>query len=153
MVSRATHFLMTTLPRVAAERALHESETPRPLVRTCHRIWPATTTQKPRVRESATNKWRAPSTAHVRARGDERCATTNMRGIARRNAVRSAAESLVWSGTIPGELPSARRSVWVASGPAGSVTADGYGGLKSLEEEFARRSYFHPGVITASVHS
>jgi hypothetical protein len=31
MVSRATHFLMTTLPRVAAERALHESETPRPL--------------------------------------------------------------------------------------------------------------------------
>jgi hypothetical protein len=33
------------------------------------------------------------------------------------------------------------------------VTADGYGGLKSLEEEFACRSYFHPGVITASVHS
>jgi len=56
-----------------------------------------------------------------------KCSTVpNILGIAQRHAVPSVAESLVSSGTIPGELPSVHETAVIASSHAKRATADGY---------------------------
>jgi hypothetical protein len=50
----------------------------------------------------------------------------NILGTAQQSVARSATESLVSSGTTPGELPSVQRSAPTASRPARRVTAGGY---------------------------
>jgi hypothetical protein len=60
-----------------------------------------------------------------------KCATIpNIFGMVQRSAAPSVTESLVSSGTIPGELPSVQRSALIASKPARRATADGYAGFK-----------------------
>jgi hypothetical protein len=55
------------------------------------------------------------------------CATDpNIFGMAQQSAAPSVTESLVSSGTTPGELPSVQRSALIASRPARRATADGY---------------------------
>jgi hypothetical protein len=64
-----------------------------------------------------------PREAHRR----RKCATVpNIFGMAQRSAAPSVTESLVSSGTTPGELPSVQRSAPIASRPAERATADGY---------------------------
>jgi hypothetical protein len=59
------------------------------------------------------------------------CATVpNIPGTAQPSVARSVTESLVSSGTIPGERPSAQRSALIASRPASRATADGYANLE-----------------------
>jgi hypothetical protein len=71
--------------------------------------------------EASTNHY--PREAHRR----QKCVTVpNIFVTAQRNVARSVTESLVSSGTIPGELPSAQRSAPIASRPAGRTTAGGY---------------------------
>src|SRR6267378_5049237 len=64
-----------------------------------------------------------PREAHRR----RKCATVpNIFGMAQRSAAPSVTESLVSSGTTPGELLSVQRSAPIASRPAERATADGY---------------------------
>jgi hypothetical protein len=64
-----------------------------------------------------------PRKAHRR----RKCLTVpNTFSIAQRSAAPSVMESLVSSGTTPGELPSVQRSALIASRPASRTTADGY---------------------------
>jgi len=66
-----------------------------------------------------------------KARRRRKCATVpNIFGMAQRSAALSVTESLVSSGTTPGELPSVQRSALLASRPARRATADGYAGFK-----------------------
>ena len=59
------------------------------------------------------------------------CSTVpNIFGMAQRSAAPSVTESLVSSGTTPGELPSVQRSALIASRPASRTTADGYADFK-----------------------
>jgi hypothetical protein len=56
-----------------------------------------------------------------------KCASVpNIFGAMQRSAAPSATESLVSSGTTPGELPSVQRNALIASRPARRATADGY---------------------------
>jgi hypothetical protein len=50
--------------------------------------------------------------------------------MAQQSAAPSVTESLVSSGTIPGELPSVQGSALIASRPASTATGDGYFGFK-----------------------
>jgi hypothetical protein len=69
-----------------------------------------------------------PREAHRR----RKCATVpNIFGMAQPSVAPSVTESLVSSGTTPGELPSVQRSALIASGPARRATADGYADFKS----------------------
>jgi hypothetical protein len=87
-----------------------------------------------------------PRKAHRR----QQCTTIlNIFGTAQPSVALSVPESLVSSGTIPGEPPSVQRSAPIASGPARKATADGYAGFKppdcSCSEkpaEISRRSGF-----------
>jgi hypothetical protein len=64
-----------------------------------------------------------PREAHRR----RKCATVlNIFGMAQRTAAPSATESLVSSGTTPGELPPVQRSALITSRAARRATADGY---------------------------
>jgi hypothetical protein len=63
-----------------------------------------------------------PRKAHRR----QKCTVPNILLTAQPSVARSVTDSLVSSGTIPGELPSVQRNVPIASGPAGRATADGY---------------------------
>jgi hypothetical protein len=75
--------------------------------------------------EASTNHY--PRKVHRR----QECATVlNIPGTAQPSGARSATESLVSSGTIPGEPPSVQRSALIASRPASRTTADGYAGLE-----------------------
>jgi len=57
----------------------------------------------------------------------KKCTTVpNTFVTAQPSVARSVTEGLVSSGTIPGELPSVRRSAPIASRPAGRATAAGY---------------------------
>jgi hypothetical protein len=57
----------------------------------------------------------------------QKCATVlNITATARPSVARSVTESLVSSGTTPGEPHSVQRSALTASRPAGKTTADGY---------------------------
>jgi hypothetical protein len=57
----------------------------------------------------------------------QKCTTVpNIFVAAQPSVARSVPESLVSSGTIPGELPSVQRNAPIASGPAGRATAAGY---------------------------
>ena len=68
-----------------------------------------------------------PREAHRR----RKCVTVpNTFGTALRRAAPSVTESLVSSGTTPGELSSVQRSAPIASRPGRRVTADGYADLK-----------------------
>ncbi len=59
------------------------------------------------------------------------CSTApNIFGMAQRSVAPSVTESLVSSGTTPGELPSVQRSAPIASRPASRTTADGYADFK-----------------------
>ena len=59
-----------------------------------------------------------------------KCSTVhNIFKMAQRSAAPSVTESLVSSGTTPGELPSVQRSALIASRPARRATADGYADL------------------------
>ena len=59
-----------------------------------------------------------------------KCSTVpNIFGTAQLSAARSVTESLVLSGTTPGELPSVQRSALIASRPARRATTDGYADL------------------------
>jgi hypothetical protein len=65
----------------------------------------------------------------------QECATVpNSFGTTPRSDARSVMESLVSSGTTPGELPSVQRSAPIASRPARTAIADGYGGFKSPDD-------------------
>ena len=87
-----------------------------------------------------------PREAHRR----RKCTTvTNIFGMAQRSAAPSVTESLVSSGTTPGELPSVQRSALIASTPAKRATVDGYADFKlpgksnsENHAEIARRSRF-----------
>src|SRR5882762_2405918 len=76
------------------------------------------------------------------------CSTVpNIFGMAQRSAAPSVTESLVSSGTTPGELPSVQRSALTASRPARRATADGYADFEPPDHscsenhaEIARRS-------------
>jgi len=57
-----------------------------------------------------------------------------------RSAAPSVTESLVSSGTTPGELPSVQRSALIASRLARRVTADGYFDLKSPDKQLQSES-------------
>ena len=58
------------------------------------------------------------------------CSTVpNIFGMAQRSAAPSVTESLVSSGTTPGELPSVQRSALIVSRPDRRPTADGYAGF------------------------
>jgi hypothetical protein len=68
----------------------------------------------------------AHQTLPTRAHRRQKCATVlNIFGMAQRSAAPSVTESLVSSGTTPGELPSVQRSALIASRPARTATADG----------------------------
>jgi hypothetical protein len=54
--------------------------------------------------------------------------------IAHRSVAPSVAESLVSSGTIPGEQPSVQGSALIASRPARTATGDGYPHFKSPDK-------------------
>ena len=79
-----------------------------------------------------------------------KCATIpNIFGTTQRSAAPSATESLVSSGTTPGELPSVQRNALIASRPARRATADGYADFEPPDHscsenhaEIARRSEF-----------
>jgi hypothetical protein len=94
--------------------------------------------------EASTNHY--PREAHRR----HKCATVpNIFATAQPSVARSVTESLVSSGTIPGELPSAQRSAPSASRPAGKAIANGYAGFKPPDggcsehhAEISRRSEF-----------
>jgi hypothetical protein len=94
--------------------------------------------------EASTNHY--PREAHRR----QKCATVpNIFATAQPSVARSVTESLVSSGTIPGELPSVQRSAPSASRPAGKATADGYAGFTPPDgscgerhAEISRRSEF-----------
>ena len=59
------------------------------------------------------------------------CATIpSVLEIAQRSVAQSVTETLVSSGTTPGELPSVQRNALIASGPARRATADGYADFK-----------------------
>jgi hypothetical protein len=59
------------------------------------------------------------------------CSTApNIFGMAQRSVAPSVTESLVSSGTTPGELPSVQRGALIASRPASRTTADGYADFK-----------------------
>jgi len=61
----------------------------------------------------------------------QKCTTVpNIFATAQPSVARSVPESLVSSGTIPGELPSVQGSALIASRPASTATADGYFGFK-----------------------
>jgi hypothetical protein len=63
------------------------------------------------------------------------CATVpNPFGTTQRSDARSVTESLVSSGTTPGEPPSVQGSVLIASRPARTATADGCGGSRSPDD-------------------
>jgi hypothetical protein len=60
-----------------------------------------------------------------------KCATVpNIFGTTQRSAAPSVTESLVSSGTTPGELPSVQGNALIASRPARRATADGYADFK-----------------------
>jgi hypothetical protein len=87
-----------------------------------------------------------PREAHRR----RKCATVpNIFGMAQRSAAPSVTESLVSSGTTPGELLSVQRSAPIASRPAERATADGYAHFEPPDNscsenhaEISRRSGF-----------
>jgi hypothetical protein len=65
----------------------------------------------------------------------QKCATVlNIIATAQRSVAQSVTESLVSSGTTPGEPRSARRSAMIASRPDRRVTADGYAGSKPPDD-------------------
>jgi hypothetical protein len=73
-----------------------------------------------------------PRKAHRR----RKCATVpNIFATAQRSVARSVTESLVSSGTTPGELPSVQRSALIASRPARGGTADGYSDCRPPEKQ------------------
>jgi hypothetical protein len=66
----------------------------------------------------------------------QKCSTApNIFGTAQQNAARSVTESLVSSGTTPGEPPSVQRSALIASRPAGRTTADGYADFRLPDKQ------------------
>jgi hypothetical protein len=79
-----------------------------------------------------------------------KCATVpNIFGTTQQSAAPSATESLVSSGTTPGELPSVQRNAPIASRPARRATADGCADFEPPDHsrsenhsEFTRRSGF-----------
>jgi len=85
-----------------------------------------------------------------RAHGRRKCATVpNTFSMAQRSAAPSVTESLVSSGTTPGELLSVQRSAPIASRPAERATADGYAHFEPPDNscsenhaEISRRSGF-----------
>jgi hypothetical protein len=87
-----------------------------------------------------------PREAHRR----RKCATVlNIFGMAQRTAAPSATESLVSSGTTPGELPPVQRSALITSRAARRATADGYADFKRPDNscsenhgQISRRSRF-----------
>jgi hypothetical protein len=87
-----------------------------------------------------------PREAHRR----RKCATVpNVFGTTQRSVAPYVTESLVSSGTTPGELPSVQRNALIASGPARRATADGYADFKPPDNscsenhaEITRRSEF-----------
>ena len=63
------------------------------------------------------------------------CATLpNVFGTMQRSDARSVTESLVSSGTTPGEPPAVQRSALIAPRPARMATADGYAGFKPPDD-------------------
>jgi hypothetical protein len=87
-----------------------------------------------------------PRQAHRR----RQCATVlNIFGMTQPSAAPSVTESLVSSGTTPGELPSVQRNAPIASRPARRATADGCADFEPPDHsrsenhsEFTRRSGF-----------
>jgi hypothetical protein len=78
----------------------------------------------------------------------QKCATVpNILPTAQPSVARSAMESLVSSGTIPGGLPSVQRSAPSASTPAVRVTADGYAGFAPLDGSCSE----HPAEISRAL--
>ena len=79
-----------------------------------------------------------------------KCATVpNIFGTTQRSGVPSVTDSLVLSGTTPGELRSVQRDAPIDSRPARRATADGYADLRSPDHnrsennaELSRRSDF-----------
>jgi hypothetical protein len=64
----------------------------------------------------------------------------NIFGMAQRGAAPSVTESLVSSGTTPGELPSVQRSAPIASRPARTATAGGYVGFELPDKQLLEES-------------
>ncbi|MDB5640035.1 MAG: hypothetical protein JWP51_4943 [Bradyrhizobium sp.] len=63
------------------------------------------------------------------------CATIpSVLEIAQRSVAQSVTETLVSSGTTPGELPYVQRNASSASRPARTATADGYAGFKPPDD-------------------
>ena len=82
--------------------------------------------------EASTNHY--PRGAHRR----QKCATVpNIFATAQPSVARSVTESLVSSGTIPGELHSVQRSALIASRPARRATADGYADFKLPDNSYS----------------
>ncbi|SRR6266481_5954110 len=78
-----------------------------------------------------------PSSRHDSRKIDRRqkCATIlNIIATAQRSVAQSVTESLVSSGTTPGEPRSVQRNALIASRPARRVTADGYAGSKPPDD-------------------
>ncbi len=70
-----------------------------------------------------------------------KCSTVHsIFGMEQRSAAPSVTESLVSSGTTPGELPSVQRSALIASRLARRVTADGYFDLKPPDKQLQSES-------------
>ena len=75
-----------------------------------------------------------------KAQRRRKCATVpNIFGVAQRSAAPSVTESLVSSGTTPGELPSVQRSALIASRSDSRATADGYPGLQLPYQQLQNR--------------
>src|SRR3981189_3134389 len=64
----------------------------------------------------------------------------NICGMTQPSAAPSVTESLVSSGTTPGELPSVQRSAPIASRPARRATADGYVGFEPPDKQLLEES-------------
>jgi hypothetical protein len=78
-----------------------------------------------------------PREAHRR----RKCATVpNILSMAQRTTAPSVTESLVSSGTTPGEPPSVQRSALSASRPARKATADGYADFKPPDKQLQLES-------------
>ncbi len=70
-----------------------------------------------------------------------KCASVpNIFGTTRRSAAPSATESLVSSGTTPGELPFVQKGASIASSPESRPTADGYSVFKPPDKQLQPES-------------
>src|ERR1700712_4177722 len=91
------------------------------------------------ARSAAANKGGPPGTSPAKPTGDKKCSTVpEIFETVQQSAARSVTESLVSSGTTPGELPCVQRSALIASRPARRAIADGYPGFMRPDEQLLR---------------